>query len=219
MKLIVGLGNPGRKYAGTRHNVGWWALDHLADVWHFSPWHGDGDALVADGQVGEDKVRLVKPQTYMNLSGVALRPYLRRLEWEGLQHLLVLVDEVALPVGTLRLRAAGSAGGHNGLKSIEATLGTREYARLRIGVGLASGERPPGDLADFVLGECEPQEREAIVAQMPRLAQVVTLWAQAGVAGAMNVANAPTTEDEKTRRREDAGDGGRETGDGSVGAT
>ncbi len=206
MKLIVGLGNPGRKYAGTRHNVGWWALDHLADVWRFSPWHTDGDALVADGQVGEDKVRLVKPQTYMNLSGVALRPYLRRLEWEGLQHLLVLVDEVALPVGTLRLRAAGSAGGHNGLKSIEATLGTREYARLRIGVGLASGERPPGDLADFVLGECDPQEREAIVAQLPRLAQVVSLWAQAGVAGAMNVANAnPKAEDEKTRRREDEG--------------
>ena len=204
MKLIVGLGNPGRKYAGTRHNVGWWALDHLADVWRFSPWRAEGEALVADGERGDQKLRLVKPQTYMNLSGTALRPYLRRLEWEGLQHLLVLVDEVALPVGTLRLRAAGSAGGHNGLKSIEATLGTREYARLRLGVGLASGERPPGDLADFVLGECTPEERSAVLGLMPRVAESVEVWAAAGVARAMNVANA-LREDEKTRGREDEG--------------
>ena len=215
MHLIVGLGNPGRKYAGTRHNVGWWALDHLADVWRFSPWRAEGDALVADGEIPAAapdaapdaaplKARLVKPQTYMNLSGTALRPYLRRLEWEGLQHLLVLVDEVALPVGTLRLRAAGSAGGHNGLKSIEATLGTREYARLRLGVGLASGERPPGDLADFVLGECTPEERSAVLGLMPRVAESVEVWAAAGVARAMNVANA-LREDEKTRGREDEG--------------
>ena len=204
MKLIVGLGNPGRKYEGTRHNVGWWALDHLADVWRFSPWRAEGEALVADGERGDQKLRLVKPQTYMNLSGTALRPYLRRLEWEGLQHLLVLVDEVALPVGTLRLRAAGSAGGHNGLKSIEATLGTREYARLRLGVGLASGERPPGDLADFVLGECTPEERSAVLGLMPRVAESVEVWAAAGVARAMNVANA-LREDEKTRGREDEG--------------
>ncbi|MFN8667844.1 MAG: aminoacyl-tRNA hydrolase [Gemmatimonadaceae bacterium] len=204
MKLIVGLGNPGRKYEGTRHNVGWWALDHLADVWRFSPWRAEGDALVADGERGDQKLRLVKPQTYMNLSGTALRPYLRRLEWEGLQHLLVLVDEVALPVGTLRLRAAGSAGGHNGLKSIEATLGTREYARLRLGVGLASGERPPGDLADFVLGECTPEERSAVLGLMPRVAESVEVWAAAGVARAMNVANT-LREDEKTRGREDEG--------------
>ena len=204
MKLIVGLGNPGRKYEGTRHNVGWWALDHLADVWRFSPWRAEGEALVADGERGDQKLRLVKPQTYMNLSGTALRPYLRRLEWEGLQHLLVLVDEVALPVGTLRLRAAGSAGGHNGLKSIEATLGTREYARLRLGVGLASGERPPGDLADFVLGECTPEERSAVLGLMPRVAESVEVWAAAGVARAMNVANT-LREDEKTRGREDEG--------------
>ena len=195
MKIIVGLGNPGRKYEGTRHNVGWWALDHLADVWRCAPWHAEGEALVADGELaGGDaapqKVRLVKPQTYMNLSGAALRPYLRRLEWEGLHHLLVLVDEVALPVGTLRLRAAGSAGGHNGLKSIEATLGTRDYARLRLGVGLANGERPPGDLADFVLGDFAPEERDAILALLPKVADATALWAREGVAKAMNAANA-----------------------------
>ncbi|MCC6929258.1 MAG: aminoacyl-tRNA hydrolase [Gemmatimonadaceae bacterium] len=193
MKLIVGLGNPGRTYEGTRHNVGWWALDHLADVWRFSPWRAEGDALVADGVLGEQKLRLVKPQTYMNLSGAALRPYLRRLEWEGLQHLLVVVDDVALPVGTLRLRAAGSPGGHNGLKSIEATLGTRDYARLRIGVGPANGERPPGDLADFVLGECTPDERAAVMGLMTKIEESVEGWA--GI----------LREDEKTRRREDEG--------------
>jgi PTH1 family peptidyl-tRNA hydrolase len=144
VKIIVGLGNPGRKYDGTRHNVGWWALDHLADVWRFAPWRQEGDALVADGLIGDARVRLIKPQTFMNLSGVALRPYLRRLEFSGLHHLLVLVDEVAIPIGTLRLRAAGSAGGHNGLKSIESTLGTRDYARLRIGIAPADGTPAAG---------------------------------------------------------------------------
>ncbi|MBK6487661.1 MAG: aminoacyl-tRNA hydrolase, partial [Gemmatimonadetes bacterium] len=124
MKVVVGLGNPGRKYEGTRHNVGWWALDHLADVWRIEGWQAEGEALVAEGRIADERVRLVKPQTFMNLSGVALRPYMRRLEWSGLRQLLVLVDEVAIPLGTFRLRAAGSAGGHNGLKSIEATLGT-----------------------------------------------------------------------------------------------
>ncbi|HEX4934205.1 MAG TPA: aminoacyl-tRNA hydrolase [Gemmatimonadaceae bacterium] len=191
VKLVVGLGNPGRRYEGTRHNVGWWALDHLADVWRFPPWRHEGDALVTDGQLGDEKVRLVKPQTFMNLSGTALRPYLRRLEWEGLHHLLVLVDEIALPIGTARLRAAGSPGGHNGLKSIEATLGTRDYARLRIGVGPAGGERPPGDLADFVLGEFTADERDVVRTQLPAVTDAVAVWAREGVTRAMNVCNAP----------------------------
>jgi PTH1 family peptidyl-tRNA hydrolase len=220
VKIIVGLGNPGRRYERTRHNVGWWALDHLADVWRFEPWRSEGEAYVSDGLLDGERVRLIKPQTYMNLSGVALRPYLRRLEWSGLQHLLVLVDEVALPCGTLRLRTAGSAGGHNGLKSIESTLGTRDYARLRIGVGMAGGARPPGDLADFVLGDFQADEREAIVAQLPVIAAAVECWVREGIAKAMNVCNARKPEDGKTGRREDGNaDGRRETGDGSVSAS
>jgi PTH1 family peptidyl-tRNA hydrolase len=189
VKVVVGLGNPGRKYEGTRHNVGWWALDHLADVWHFDGWQPVGDALVAEGRVADERVRLLKPQTFMNLSGAALRPYLRRLEFTGLQDLLVLVDEVAIPLGTMRLRAAGSAGGHNGLKSIEATLGTPAYARLRIGIAPLDATRQVGDLADFVLDDFAPDEREVVIGLLPRIADAVDCWAREGIQKAMNVHN------------------------------
>lgn len=189
MKLIVGLGNPGRRYAETRHNVGWWALDHLADVWHFEGWRAEGDALLMEGRVAEERVRLVKPQTYMNLSGVALRPYLRRLEWSGLQDLLVVVDEVAIPLGTFRLRATGSAGGHNGLKSIEATLGTRDYARLRIGIAPLDPARQVGDLADFVLDPFEAAEQKVVRDLLPRIGDAVECWAREGIQPAMNAYN------------------------------
>jgi len=189
VKLIVGLGNPGRRYEETRHNVGWWALDHLADVWHFEGWRADGDALMVEGRVAEERVRLVKPQTYMNLSGVALRPYLRRLEWSGLQDLLVVVDEVAIPLGTFRLRATGSAGGHNGLKSIEATLGTRDYARLRIGIAPLDPARQVGDLADFVLDPFEAAEQKVVRDLLPRIGDAVECWAREGIQPAMNAYN------------------------------
>ncbi|MGI8547572.1 MAG: aminoacyl-tRNA hydrolase, partial [Gemmatimonadaceae bacterium] len=135
MKIIIGLGNPGREYAATRHNVGWWLVDHLAAEWRFDGWRKDNDAQVSSGTVGNIKVRLLKPQTFMNLSGDALRPYTRRPFWSAKTELLVVVDDVALPVGRYRLRGKGSAGGHNGLKHIEHTLKSAEYARLRIGVG------------------------------------------------------------------------------------
>jgi len=189
VKVVVGLGNPGRKYEGTRHNVGWWALDHLADVWRIEGWQAEGEALVAEGRIADERVRLVKPQTFMNLSGVALRPYMRRLEWSGLQQLLVLVDEVAIPLGTFRLRAAGSAGGHNGLKSIEATLGTREYARLRIGIAPLDDQRQVGDLADFVLDAFDEDERRVVTDLLPRIADAVDCWAREGIQMAMNVHN------------------------------
>jgi len=189
VKLIVGLGNPGRRYEETRHNVGWWALDLLADVWHFEGWRADGDALMVEGRVAEERVRLVKPQTYMNLSGVALRPYLRRLEWSGLQDLLVVVDEVAIPLGTFRLRATGSAGGHNGLKSIEATLGTRDYARLRIGIAPLDPARQVGDLADFVLDPFEAAEQKVVRDLLPRIGDAVECWAREGIQPAMNAYN------------------------------
>ena len=153
MKVIMGLGNPGPDYERTRHNVGWWVVDHLADVWRFEGWKKDGDARIASGSVGGQRVRLVKPQTYMNLSGAALRPYLRRENWNASSDLLIVVDEVALPVGSFRIRARGSAGGHNGLKSIEGALGSQDYPRLRIGVGPEDPARRRGDLADYVLSD------------------------------------------------------------------
>ncbi|HMG13648.1 MAG TPA: aminoacyl-tRNA hydrolase [Gemmatimonadaceae bacterium] len=190
MKVIVGLGNPGREYAATRHNVGWWLIDHLADVWHFDGWKKDGEAHVANGTVGGVKVRLVKPQTFMNLSGQALRSYARRPFWSAAKDLLVVVDEVQIPVGRTRIRARGSAGGHNGLKSVEHALGTREYARLRIGVG-PSEERKGiiKDLADFVLAPFARDEREDVLSLMPQLTEAVETWLKDGVEKAMNLHN------------------------------
>jgi len=190
LKVIVGLGNPGREYAATRHNVGWWLIDHLADVWHFDGWKKDGQSHVANGSVGGAKVRLVKPQTFMNLSGQALRNYVRRPFWSAAKDLLVVVDEVQLPVGRFRIRARGSAGGHNGLKSVEQALDSQEYARLRIGVG-PSEERKGvyKDLADFVLAPFARDEREAVLALLPPITAAVETWLHEGVAKAMNLHN------------------------------
>ncbi len=190
MKVIVGLGNPGREYAATRHNVGWWLIDHLADVWRFDGWKKDGESQVANGIVTGVKVRLVKPQTFMNLSGQALRTYVRRPFWSAAKDLLVVVDEVQLPVGRTRVRARGSAGGHNGLKSVEHSLGTRDYARLRIGVG-PSDERKGiyKDLADFVLSPFARDERDDVLALMPQLTAIAESWLRDGVEKAMNLYN------------------------------
>lgn len=189
MKVIVGLGNPGRKYAATRHNVGWWVVDHLANVWHFDGWRKDGDALVSVGVVGTAKVRLVKPQTYMNLSGDALKPYARRPFWSAKTDLLVAVDDVALPVGRYRLRSRGSAGGHNGLKHIEHVLKSQEYSRLRIGVGPGADRPISGELADFVLSPFGKGERTEIMMLMPALTDACELWLREGIDATMNVHN------------------------------
>ena len=197
MKVILGLGNPGREYAATRHNVGWWLIDHLADVWHFDGWKKDGVSHASSGVVAGVKVKLVKPQTYMNLSGQALKNYARRPFWSAAKDLLVVVDEVQIPVGRFRIRARGSAGGHNGLKSVEQALGNQEYPRLRIGVG-PSEERKGvyGDLADFVLAPFARDEREDVLALLPPLTATVETWLKDGVELAMNLHNRiPTAED------------------------
>ena len=190
MKVILGLGNPGREYAATRHNVGWWLIDHLADVWHLDGWKKDGESQVANGAVGGVKVRLVKPQTFMNLSGQALKNYVRRPFWSAAKDLLVVVDEVQLPVGRFRIRARGSAGGHNGLKSVEHALDSQDYARLRIGVG--PGDERKGvykDLADFVLSPFARDERDDILSLLPPLAATAETWLRDGVEKAMNLHN------------------------------
>jgi len=190
LKVILGLGNPGRQYEATRHNVGWWLVDHLADVWRFDGWKRDGESLVTTATVHGARVRLIKPLTYMNLSGNVLRAFLRRPFWTPPKDLLVVVDEVALPVGRYRLRARGSAGGHNGLRSVEAAIGNQEYPRLRIGVG-PSEERKGiyKDLADFVLAPFARDEREDVIALMPTLENAVELWMREGIERAMNAHN------------------------------
>jgi peptidyl-tRNA hydrolase, PTH1 family len=192
VKVILGLGNPGREYEATRHNVGWWVLDRLADLWHFDGWRKNGQALVASGRVGAHDVRLVKPLTYMNLSGAALRPYQRRALWSPTTDLLVVVDEAALELGRLRLRARGSAGGHNGLKSVEQHLRSQDYARLRIGVGPHDPRRRGPDLADFVLAPFSRDERDEVLALMPRITDAIEMWLREGAERAMNAVNRET---------------------------
>ncbi len=187
--MIVGLGNPGREYELTRHNVGWMVVDHLADVWHFDGWRRDGDSLVAAGRAVGCAVRLVKPQTFMNLSGGALRPYLRRPMFDPPKDLLVIVDDVALPLGRLRLRPEGSAGGHNGLKSIEGALSSRTYARARVGVAPLDPRRRGPDLADFVLSPFAKDERVEMLAQMSRYTSAVETWLTDGIERAMSLYN------------------------------
>jgi PTH1 family peptidyl-tRNA hydrolase len=195
MKVIVGLGNPGKEYERTRHNVGWWVVDHLADVWHFDGWKKDNDARVVSGQVGNVKVRLVKPLTYMNLSGEVLRPYIRRPFWAPASDLMIVVDEAALPLGRYRFRAKGSAGGHNGLRSIEGTLKTQEYPRLRIGIAPPPDEpRERGVLRDYVLDEFGKREESVIRDLMPTLTEALELWLAKGIVPVMNkFTGEPTT--------------------------
>jgi peptidyl-tRNA hydrolase, PTH1 family len=185
MKVIVGLGNPGKEYERTRHNVGWWVVDHLADVWRFDGWKKDNDARVATGTVGSAKVRLIKPLTYMNLSGAALRPYLRRPFWSAATDLMIVVDEAALPLGRYRFRAKGSAGGHNGLKSIEGAVGSQEYSRLRIGIA-PEEPRERGVLKDFVLDDFGKREEAVIRDLMPVFTEALELWIKSGITPVMN---------------------------------
>lgn len=189
MKLVVGLGNPGREYEKTRHNVAWLLLDYIASEWRADDWRRDDESRISDVRLGDTRVRLVKPQTYMNLSGDVLRPYVRRESWSSARDLLVVVDDVALPLGRYRLRAQGSAGGHNGLKSVEAALGTREYARLRIGIGAQGDERPFEDLSDFVLGRFRKSERAVVDELLPKLADAIEIWIRHGIVAAMNAHN------------------------------
>ena len=192
LKVILGLGNPGKEYEATRHNVGWWVLDHLADVWRFDGWRRDGEALVSNGTVGPYKVRLVKPQTYYNLSGTVLKPYLRRPFWSPKSDLLVVCDDVALPVGRVRIRPQGSAGGSNGLKSIEATLKSQEYPRLRIGTAPPPDEQPIGRLTDYVLSPMGTLDRQIVQDLMPRFVDACEIWIRDGVTAAMNKHNGNT---------------------------
>jgi peptidyl-tRNA hydrolase, PTH1 family len=186
VKVIVGLGNPGREYAGTRHNVGWWVMDHLADVWRLDKWKKDGAAHVASGTVHGTRVRLVKPQTFMNLSGEVLRSYRRRPFWSAATDLLVVVDEVQLPLGRYRFRAKGSAGGHNGLKSVEAHLGTQEYARLRVGVGPEDEQRKIHVLSDYVLGNFGKAEAKVVNGLIADFVPAMELWMREGIGPVMN---------------------------------
>lgn len=185
----MGLGNPGSRYDATRHNVGWWLLDLLKRHWSGGSFQQEDLWLRSVAHLsGVGDIWLIKPTTYMNRSGAAVRALIERESLDVRTDLLVVVDEVALEPGRPRFRARGSAGNHNGLQSVEDALGTREYARLRIGVGAA----PPGVArADWVLSEFDdPREEDAVLEVLPRLVEGVELWAREGIEVAMNRYNA-----------------------------
>jgi PTH1 family peptidyl-tRNA hydrolase len=186
MKVICGLGNPGERYRLTRHNVGFRVVDLLADRWGLT-----GQGRVRDG-AGQLEVRrpepigrvlLVKPLRYMNLSGAALKAALRQTEVDAGTDLLVVADDIDLPLGRVRLRRSGSAGGHNGLRSIIADLGTDEFHRLRIGVGRA------GEAVDHVLATFKPDERELADEMVQVGADAAERWLSEGIDEAMNAFN------------------------------
>ncbi len=182
-KVIVGLGNPGREYDNTRHNAGWWLLDVLAQRWGVPKFRAEKNQAIATTRVEPFQVRLIKPLTYMNRSGSVLVPLKRMGALDLSKDLLVLVDDVALEPGRVRFRPSGSAGGHNGLKSIEQALGTKDYPRLRIGVGT----KPPGaDLADWVLSSMPRGDRKLVDERLPELAEAVETWMRDGIEVAMD---------------------------------
>jgi PTH1 family peptidyl-tRNA hydrolase len=176
MKVVVGLGNPGRQYAETRHNVGWMVVDRLAERagWSDRAARGASAAIVSGRYRGLD-VALVKPQTFMNLSGVAVRKALVRFR-APLDELLVVVDDFALPFGKLRFREGGSSGGHNGLESIIDELGSSRFPRLRVGIG-----DPAGRAVDHVLSRFTREERVALDEVIDAAADAVEEWARFGV--------------------------------------
>jgi PTH1 family peptidyl-tRNA hydrolase len=174
-KIVVGLGNPGEQYRQTRHNVGWMVLDRLADRagWSGRGRNRDAAAVVGGRYRGLDLV-LVKPQTYMNESGIAVRKALAR-ERAPLGELLVVVDDFALPFGKLRFREGGGPGGHNGLRSIIAELENEAFSRLRVGIGA-----PDGRFVDHVLTKFEPDERGRLDELLDTAADAVEAWAREG---------------------------------------
>lgn len=184
MKTLLALGNPGERYRDTRHNVGWWLADRLRAAWSLPAFRHEGEALVSAGEGPEGRVRIVKPLTYVNRSGRALQRLLEKEPLEVRSELLVLVDDVDLDPGTIRVRGRGSSGGHNGLASIEEAAGTREYARIRIGVGRPHDRRL--DLADWVLAPPSGAEEEAILGSFEEAVSAVECWLRHGVETTMN---------------------------------
>lgn len=185
MYLIVGLGNPGDKYAGTRHNIGFSAITYLSDRFQIPLNQNKHKAIFGTGYISGEKVILAMPQTFMNLSGESVRPLADFFKVPP-ENILVIFDDISLPVGQLRIRKKGSAGGHNGIKSIISHLGTEEFPRIKIGVG----EKPEGwDLADHVLARF-PKEQEAQVREsLSDATDACEKLLSEGIEAAMNLYN------------------------------
>ena len=187
MRLIVGLGNPGNEYEWTRHNLGFMLIDKLAADAGASVKRRECRSLVGWAVIEGERVKLAKPQTFMNLSGEAVACLIAKFDSpDAGKSLIIIGDDLALPFGTIRLRARGSAGGHNGLRSIIAALGTNEFIRLRIGI---QPEHPVSDAKRFVLDEFPKAERPAVKEILERGAEAVRAVLRDGIAKAMSMYN------------------------------
>ncbi len=184
-KMIIGLGNPGKEYDGTRHNIGFAVVDAFARRHGIAVAKRDFQALVGDGRIGNARVFVMKPQTFMNLSGQSAAAFLRMKPLE-LAEIMVVTDDISLPLGRLRLRAEGSAGGHNGLKSLIAHLHGQNFPRLRFGVGAPSN---PSVQIDFVLGRFGRSEQAEVEDGIERSVAALELWLTDGIQPAMNQFN------------------------------
>ena len=182
MRIIIGLGNPAREYQATRHNIGFYTITRLSDEYNIPLDFKKHKAICGRGYIGGEKVVLAQPQTYMNLSGESVRELVDFYKVTN-EEIIVIYDDVALDVGQLRIRAKGSAGGHNGIKNIIAHLGTQEFPRIRIGVG----EKPKNwDLADYVLGRFADEEQPVIREALGRAANACECIITDGIEEAMN---------------------------------
>jgi PTH1 family peptidyl-tRNA hydrolase len=184
MKLVVGLGNPGRQYEDTRHNVGFRVIDELSRRWQIDLSRRRFSSVIGSGDINGEQVILLKPETYMNLSGQAVREAMT-FHKLPLDHLVVIVDDMALPLGRLRIREKGSAGGHNGLTSLITELGSEDFARVRIGIEAVEGQRMVG----HVLGPFTKKEEPLIQIAVQRAADAVECWMKDGTSSAMNKFN------------------------------
>lgn len=186
MYIIVGLGNPDRQYQNTRHNIGFDVIDVIADKNNITVKERKHKALIGKGFVGGQKVVLVKPQTYMNLSGESVREVIDFYKADEKSELIVISDDISLDVGQIRIRKKGSAGGHNGLKNIILHLGHDEFQRIKMGVG----QKPEGyDLVDYVLGHFPKEEREIMDESAKRAADAIEVMIVDGADAAMNLYN------------------------------
>ena len=186
MYIIVGLGNPDRQYQNTRHNIGFEVVDEIARKNQITIGERKHKAVIGKGYVGGQKAVLVKPQTYMNLSGESVRQVIDFYKIEEKSELIVISDDVSLEPGQIRIRKKGSAGGHNGLKNIILHLGHDEFMRVKMGVG----EKPEGyDLADYVLGHFSKEEREIMDESIMRAVEAVEVMITQGADAAMNLYN------------------------------
>lgn len=183
MYIIAGLGNPGRQYAGTRHNMGFNVVTRIADDYKMQITIKEHKALCAKGFIGGQKVLLALPQTYMNLSGESIRELVNYYKIDPETELMVIYDDISMDVGRIRMRAKGSAGGHNGIKNIIAELGTDVFPRLKVGVG----EKPKGwDLADYVLGRFSDEENEVMRRMLAKGSDACRDFILYGIQEAMN---------------------------------